>query len=87
MSAKYVIGAPLFFSGCPQHPLPFIPALEKIGMYPIGKWPPPPILPCVPIVDSRLNSLQIEKGGEVVPIPKTALVQVFILRRKFIVST
>ena len=85
MSAKYVIGAPLFVSGCPQHPLPFISALKKIGMYPIGKWPPPPILPCVPIVDSGLNSLQ--EGGEVLPIPKTALVQVFILRRRFNVST
>ena len=82
MSAKYVIGAPLFVSGCPQHPLPFIPALKKIGMYPIGKWPPPPILPFVPIVDSRL-----QEGGEVLPIPKTALVQVFILRRRFNAST
>ena len=53
-------------------------ALQKIGMYPIGKWPPPPILPSVSVVDNRLNSLQMEEGAELLPIQNTALVQVFI---------
>ena len=56
-------------------------ALQKIGMYPIGKWPPPPILPFLPsvsVVDNRLNSLQMEEGAELLPIQNTALVQVFI---------
>ena len=53
-------------------------ALQKIGMYPIGKWPPPPILPLVSVVDNRLNSLQMEEGAELLPIQNTALVQVFI---------
>ena len=47
-------------------------------MYPIGKWPPPPILPLVSVVDNRLNSLQMEEGAELLPIQNTALVQVFI---------
>ena len=34
---------------------------------------PPP-----PIADSRLNNVQMEEGGELLPIHKTALVQVDI---------
>ena len=45
-------------------------SLQKGGMYYPG--PPPPI------ADSRLNNVQMEEGGELLPIHKTALVQVDI---------
>ena len=57
-----------------------ISALQKIGMYPIGKWPPPPFLPIVPVVDSRLTAMLNKEGGNLLPIHETALVQVYISR-------
>jgi len=50
-------------------------------MYPIGKWPPPPILPFVPVVSIVDSRMQIGELGELLPVDKTALVQVFISKK------
>ena len=69
-------------SGWTQLPLSICAAWhQKSKMYPIGKWPPPPILPFVPVVSIVDSRMQIGELGELLPVDKTALVQVFISRR------